>query len=156
MAETPTVASNELNAATGTRPAKRWYTVRDAAEYLGVSQPTIFRWMKDGLLSFYKVGGATRFTRDSLDAIVEKTTGLKEAEAATGRCAACGHSVLVEGRIQGMGRLYFRPDHPRFWSLEESLVRTRARVCVACGTIQWVADAEKLRRLQPDSDNGDD
>ena len=152
MAETPTITSDDVNASTGEGATKRWYTVRDAAQYLGVSQPTIFRWMKDGLLSFYKVGGATRFTRDSLDAVVEKTTGLKEAEAAAGRCPACGHSVLVEGRMQGMGRLYFRPDHARFWSLEESLVRTRARVCAACGTVQWIADAEKLRRLQPDSD----
>jgi len=128
---------------------KRWYSVRDAAGYLGVSEPTIFRWMKDGLLSFYKVGGSTRFAREGLDAVVEKTTGSKEAEAARGRCAACGHSMLVEGRLQGMGKLYFKPDHTRFWTLEESLVSTRARVCPACGCVQLHADAEKLRRLQP-------
>src|SRR5689334_18797737 len=93
-----------------------WFSVRDAAEYLGVSQPTIFRWMKDGLLSFYKVGGATRFSREGLDAVVEKTTGRKEAEAASGRCASCGHTMLVPGRLQGTGRLYFRPEKTKFWS----------------------------------------
>ena len=134
---------------------KRWYTVRDAAGYLGVSEPTIFRWMKESLLSFYKIGGSTRFTREGLDAVVEKTTGRKEAEASAGRCAACGHNVLLEGRLQGAGKLYFKPQKTRFWVFEESLVPTRARVCAACGYIQLHADAEKLGRLQPQGDDKD-
>ena len=129
---------------------KRWYSVKEAADYLGVSQPTIFRWMKDGLLSFYKVGASTRFTREGLDAVVEKTTGLKEAEAAQGRCAACGHAVLVDGRMQGTGRLYFRPDRTRFWVLSEGLVGVRAKVCAACGFIQLHADTGKLDKLIPE------
>lgn len=129
---------------------ERWYTVRDAAHYLGVSQPTIFRWMKEGLLSFYKVGGATRFSREGLDAVIEKTTGRAEAEAAAGRCAVCGHGVLVDGRMQGTGRLYFRPDKTRFWVFAESLVGIRAKVCAACGYIQMHADTSKLNKLMPE------
>ncbi len=128
-----------------------WHTVQEAAKYLGVSQPTIFRWMKQGILSFYKVGGATRFTREGLDAVVEKTTGRKEAEAAAGRCAACGHSILVDGRIQGTGRLYFRPERTKFWVFEEALVPTTAFVCTACGHIQLRADTTKLNRLTQQS-----
>lgn len=127
----------------------QWFSVRDAADYLSVSQPTIFRWMKEGTLSFYKVGGSTRFSQEGLDAVVEKTTGLKEAELIASRCAACGHSVLVEGRIRGAGRLYFRPDRPTFWTLSEAMVPTKTRVCMACGYIQWHADTEKLRKLKP-------
>ena len=127
----------------------QWYTVRDAADYLGVSQPTIFRWMKDGLLSFYKVGGSTRFSREGLDAVIEKTTGRKEAEAASGRCASCGHGLLVPGQLQGTGRLYFKPEKTRFWSFEESLVSTRAKVCAACGYVQLYAETGKLNRLLP-------
>ena len=127
-----------------------WFTIPQAAEYLGVSQPTIYRWMKDGMLSFYKVGGSTRFSQGGLDAVIEKTTGCKEAEAAAGRCASCGHSVLIEGRIQGMGRLYFRPATTKFWVWEESLVPTTAKVCTACGYIQMHADTGKLNRLRPD------
>ena len=126
---------------------KRWYSVQEAAEYLGVSQPTIFRWMKDGSLSFYKVGGSTRFSREGLDAVVEKTTGSKEAEAAAGRCAACGHSLLVEGRLQGAGRLYFHPDKTKFWVFSDSMVGLRARVCTACGFVQLHADVGKLAKL---------
>ena len=125
------------------------YTIPEAAAYLGVSEPTIYRWMKDGILSFYKIGNATRFSKESLDALIEKQTGRKEAEAAQGRCAACGHSVLVDGRMQGTGRLYFRPDRTRFWTFQEALVPVRARVCAACGYIQLTADTEKLSRLRP-------
>lgn len=128
---------------------RRWYTIPEAAEYLEVSVPTIFRWMREGLLSFYKIGGATRFTKEGLDAVFEKTTGRKEAEQAAGRCTACGHTVLIEGRVQGTGRLYFRPLKTRFWVLREGLVPTLARVCPACGHLQMRADAEALKKLLP-------
>ncbi|MHC4646440.1 MAG: helix-turn-helix domain-containing protein [Planctomycetota bacterium] len=108
--------------------SKQWYSIRQAAEYLGVSQPTIFRWMKDGLLSYFKVGGATRFSQEGLDAVVEKTTGRKEAEIVASRCAACGHSILVDGQLRGAGKLYFRPTKSSFWILAEAMVPTRARV----------------------------
>lgn len=130
--------------------AKDWFTVEEAADYLGVSVPTVFRWMKGGTLSFFKMGGATRFSREGLDAVVEKTTGSKEAEAAAGKCASCGHGVLVAGRLQGTGRLYFKPEKTRFWVWDESLVETQAKVCAACGFIQIHADTRKLGRLRPE------
>ncbi|HPD16543.1 MAG TPA: helix-turn-helix domain-containing protein [Planctomycetota bacterium] len=143
--------SRPVDGAVSAGAAKRWYTVPEAAEYLGISVPTIFRWMREGRLSFVKIGGATRFTREGLEALIEKTTGSAEAEAAAGRCAACGHSVLVEGNVQGTGRLYFHPEKTRFWVFAESLVPIRARVCTACGHIQLQADTAKLNRLVPKS-----
>jgi excisionase family DNA binding protein len=128
---------------------EEWFSIREAAEYLGVSQPTIFRWMKDGALSFYKVGGSTRFSKEGLDAAVEKTVGRKEAESAAARCASCGHGVLVPGRMQSTGLLYFKPDKTKFWTFEESLVSTRAHMCAACGYVQLHADTAKLGRLTP-------
>jgi len=126
---------------------KNWFTVREAADYLGVSQPTIFRWMKDGLISFYKIGGSTRFSKEGLDALVEKNTGQKEAEAVQGKCAACGHHILVDGRLQTTGLVYFRPVDSRFWSLREPMVPTRAKVCASCGYIQIHADTTKLGKV---------
>lgn len=128
-------------------PKHDWYSISEAADYLGVSEPTIYRWMRDGLLSFYKVGGSTRFSQQGLDAVIEKSTGRKEAEAAAGRCAACGHGTLIEGRLQGAGRLYFKPVRTKFWVFAESLVPTKARVCAACGYVQVHADTAKLSRL---------
>ena len=135
---------------------RRWYSVLEAAAYLGVSRPTIFRWMKEGILSFYKVGGSTRFTKEGLDAVIEKTTGQKEAEAVAGRCIACGHDTLVEGKLQGTGLLYFRPRKTRFWVFRESMVPTRARVCAACGYIQLHADTETLSGLLPERGDGEE
>lgn len=146
----------ETQASEVTGTEKRWFSIKEAAEHLGISQPTVFRWMKDGTLSFYKVGGSTRFTQESLDAIVEKQTGRKEAEAAQGRCAACGHHLLVPGRIQGSGRLYFKPEKTRFWTFSEALVPTAAKVCPACGYIQLHADTAKLESLMPDEEADDE
>lgn len=126
---------------------KEWLSVQEAADYLAVSQPTVFRWMKQGVLSFYKVGASTRFSREGLDAVIEKRTGRKEAEAAFSRCAACGHGVLAEGSLQGLGRIYFRPSKVRFWAMAEALVPTLCRVCTACGYVQLHADTGKLKRL---------
>jgi excisionase family DNA binding protein len=132
---------------------KNWYTVAEAADYLQVSQPTIFRWMKDATLSFYKVGGKTRFSREGLYAVIEKTTGRKEAQAAQGRCASCGHTSLLAGRLQGAGKLYFKPDKTKFWVSDHSLVPTSARVCPACGYLQVHVETGKLGRLRPEEEN---
>ena len=136
-------------------PALKWYSVNDAAAYLAVSRPTIFRWMKDGLLSYYKVGGSTRFSQEGLDALIEKNTGQKEAEAASGSCASCGHGVLIEGRLQSTGMVYFKPDRARFWVLSDSLVETQAKVCTACGHVQIHADTQKLRKLSPNDEEAE-
>ncbi|MEK7269326.1 MAG: helix-turn-helix domain-containing protein [Planctomycetota bacterium] len=124
------------------------YTVPEAAEYLGVSVPTIFRWMRDRTLSFYKIGGATRFDQSGLNAVFEKTTGEKEARASSGRCASCGHNVLVEGRVQSTGRMYFRPAKTKFWTFLEPLIQTEAKMCPACGFLHLYADTEKLSKLK--------
>ncbi len=129
---------------------KDWLSVAEAATYLGVSQPTVFRWMKQGKLTFFKVGGGTRFERRNLDAFVSKQTGSVEAQAVSACCAACGHHELLEGRLQGTGRLYFKPDKTKFWVFSDSMVGLRAHVCTACGFIQLHADVDKLDRLKPE------
>ena len=130
---------------------KRWHSIPEAAEYLEVSEPTLFRWMRAGQISFHKVGGSTRFTREALDAVVEKNTSVKEAEGARARCVACGHSVLVEGRLQGAGKLYFKPEKTKFFVFAESLVEMKARACAACGYVQLHTDTTKLKRLKPEA-----
>ncbi|MEN8128469.1 MAG: helix-turn-helix domain-containing protein [Planctomycetota bacterium] len=128
---------------------EKWYTTKEAAEYLGVSQPTIFRWMKEGVLSFYKIGGATRFSQEGLDSIIEKSTGGKEAERSAGRCVACGHNILIEGRVQATGKLYFKPSKSSFWVLHEAMVPTGAKACPACGYVHFYIETQKLKDLKP-------
>ena len=128
---------------------QKWYTIKEAADYLGISQPTIFRWMKEGVLSFYKIGGSTRFSQEGLDAVIEKSTGEKEATQAAGSCVVCGHNILVDGRVQATGKLYFKPAKSSFWVLHEAMIPTHARACPACGHIQFYVEPQKLRDLKP-------
>ena len=126
---------------------KSWFTVQEAGEYLGVSEPTIYRWMKEAKLSFYKVGDATRFKRENLDMVYEKHTSEREAEYYGSRCVACGHSRLVQGKVQSTGNVYFRPAKTKFLTLMESNVGMKAQVCPRCGFVQLFTDTEKLDRL---------
>ena len=51
----------------------RWYTIDEAAEYLGMSRRYVQKRMADGTLPFHKFGTAVRFHKDDLDAHIAKT-----------------------------------------------------------------------------------
>jgi excisionase family DNA binding protein len=136
-----------------TGQAEQWLTIKEASRYLKVSQQTIFRWMRSGKLSFFKIGNATRFRRSNLDMLAEKITGEAEGEHASAKCVSCGHSHLIDGVIRSTGRIYFQPSRTRFFLLMDSWTRVRARTCPVCGHIQLFADTEKLGRLLP-TENG--
>lgn len=134
-------------------PDNDWLTVKEAADYLKVSEQTIFRWMRTGKVSFFKFGSSTRFRRSNLDLVAEKVTGEAEGEQAASRCAACGNSKMVAGRVRSTGRMYFQPEKARFFVLSESFVAVRAKTCAACGYIQLFADTQKLGNLLQANDD---
>ncbi len=82
-----------------------------------------------------------------LQILIVKTHLRKKAKAAAGHYVSCGHGVLVPGKIQGTGRLYFKPDQSKFWTLTESLVPTEARVCPMCGYVHLFAKTTKLQHI---------
>jgi excisionase family DNA binding protein len=49
-----------------------WLTLAEAAEYLRVSKPTIYRFCSEGRLPFYELAGSgyRRFKRSDLDALL--------------------------------------------------------------------------------------
>jgi len=51
---------------------KKWYTISEAAKYLGVSPDTLRRWEKAGKISAPKrtAGGARRYSKELLDEIL--------------------------------------------------------------------------------------
>ena len=53
--------------------ADEWLTLDEAAKYLKVSKPSIYRFCAEGRLPFYKLAGtgARRFKRSDLDALLE-------------------------------------------------------------------------------------
>jgi len=132
--------------------AEGWMTVKQAAEYMGVSEPTIFRWMRDGSLSFFKMGGSTRFRRANLDMVARKVTSKEEGRQRAGRCSVCGHSFLLSGSVRSTGKIYFMPKKTKFLVFSESVVNIAAHACPACGHVQMFADTEKLAKLMRQQD----
>ena len=58
----------------------KWYSIRMAAEYLDVGEPTLYRWMREGKITYRKVGDSTRFWQEDLDAVMEVFHSDKEVE----------------------------------------------------------------------------
>ncbi len=135
-----------------TTGADGWMTIKQAAEYLGVSEPTIFRWMREGAVSFFKLGGSTRFKRENLDMVARKVTGKEEGEQRALHCSVCGHSFRLDGEVRSTGKIYFMPEKTKFFVFSDSMVEVGARACPACGHIDMFADTEKLAILMREQD----
>lgn len=125
-----------------------WFTIREAAAYLQVGEPTIYRWMRDSRITYRKVGDSTRFLQQDLDALIEVFPSTKSPPAATDLCPVCHHDVLVEGNLRSTGLVHFHPTHTRFWTLKDANVSARALMCARCGVISVRGDLAKLTALQ--------
>jgi excisionase family DNA binding protein len=128
----------------------QWYSIAEAAKYLDVGEPTLYRWMRDGKITYRKVGDSTRFWREDLDAVMQVYHAAKDVEKARAVCPVCRHDDLVEGRVRSTGLNYFAPQKTKFWTLKDSLIETRAKMCTRCGAVVWFGDLAKLARLRKD------
>ncbi len=128
----------------------RWYSIREAAEYLDVGEPTLYRWMRDGKITYRKVGDSTRFWQEDLDAVMQVFRSTKELDQVREVCPLCQHDELVEGKVRGTGFVYFVPKKTKFWTLKDSFVETNARMCKRCGYVAWFGDVAKLAKLSAD------
>jgi len=126
----------------------QWFSIKDAAEYLSVGEPTLYRWMREGRITFRKVGDSTRFLQSDLDAMVEVHPSEKEAAIVREFCPVCHHGELAEGRVQSTGLLYFRPLRTKFWTFVDANVATVSKMCTQCGAITFFGDLDKLHKLR--------
>lgn len=126
----------------------QWFTIKQAAEYLDVGEPTLYRWMRDNRITFRKVGDSTRFLQEDLDAMVRVHPSAKDLDRVTAVCPACNHTELAPGRMQSTGLLYFRPNTTKFWTFRTGDISTEARMCTRCGHISLVGDTAKLAALR--------
>jgi excisionase family DNA binding protein len=128
-----------------------WYTIKEAAEYLGVTEPTIYRWMRDNLITYRKIGDSTRFLQEDLDSHVQVFRSAKDSESAQEFCPVCHHTELIRGRVQSTGLNYFYPDKTKFWTFKTSHIETQACMCTRCGAITWFGDKTKLTDIKKTS-----
>ena len=132
-----------------TQPKKtHWYSIKEAAEYLDVGEPTLYRWMRDGKITYRKVGDSTRFWQQDLDSVMQVFHGAQDLDKVREVCSLCRHDELVEGKVRGAGLVYFAPKKTKFWTLGDSFVQTTAWMCTRCGAITWFGDTHKLAKLR--------
>ncbi len=127
---------------------KRWYSIREAAEYLDVGEPTLYRWMRDGKITYRKVGDSTRFWQEDLDSVMQVFHSDRDIDQARQVCPICRHTEVVQGKVRGAGLVYFVPKKTKFWTLKDSFVETEAWMCTRCGAISWYGNTAKLLSLR--------
>src|ERR1700741_2254273 len=113
----------------------RWYSVKEAAEYLDIGEPTLYRWMREGKITYRKVGDSTRFWQQDLDSMMEVFHSEREVENVKRTCQHCHGTELVEGVYRTTGLNYFQPKKTKFWTLKDSSIESQAFMCSHCGVI---------------------
>jgi excisionase family DNA binding protein len=51
--------------------AGEWMTTEDVEDFFQVSTSTVYRWVSDGKLPAYKVGGVRRYRREDVEALAQ-------------------------------------------------------------------------------------
>ncbi|HOX55918.1 MAG TPA: helix-turn-helix domain-containing protein [Candidatus Paceibacterota bacterium] len=134
---------------------KKWYSIREAADYLDVGEPTVYRWMREGKITYRKVGDSTRFWQEDLDSVMQVYHSEKDLDTTREVCPVCRHTELAEGKVRGAGLVYFVPKKTKFWTLKDSFVDTRAFMCTRCGAVSWFGDTAKLATLRAQAAQSD-
>ena len=57
--------------------------IRQAAEYLGISGDTLYRYASEGFVPAFKLGNRWRFKKSLLDAWMDEKSGVKAPEPVT-------------------------------------------------------------------------
>ncbi len=126
-----------------------WFTIREAAEYLQIGEPTLYRWMRDKKITFRKIGDSTRFLKEDLDSFVEVFHSEKDAGRVRESCPLCHHPEFIEGKARSTGLIYFQPKRTKFWTLKDSNIPVAARMCSSCGAVFLFGDTGKLKNISP-------
>lgn len=106
---------------------KHWLTLSEAAEELGVSRATLYRWQREGRLPLYELesGGGRRVKRNDLDALLRPVGEAGEATC-DGRAVAATlvrrfpKEKLVEVAL--VGRISFGPGQQMPPQLEHRII----------------------------------
>ncbi len=116
-------------------PAVKWLTISEACKYLEISEQTMFRWMRSGKITYYKVGKSTRFKEEDLDKVVERVASKSNFSDDPDSCQVCGHSELIQGNLSALGELVFKPKKSKFSVWKDSAIQVKAFCCPKCGNI---------------------
>ncbi len=130
--------------------AYKWFSIKEAANYLNIGEQTLYRWMRDGRITFRKVGDSTRFLQEDLDAMIDVHFSDKELKQTQQVCPICRGTELIEGSMQSTGTVHFRPKKTKFWIWREGNIPISARMCSRCGAVLSFGGLKKLEALRAD------
>ena len=133
--------------ATEKQHGPEWFSIKEAAQYLSIGEPTLYRWMRDGKITYRKVGDSTRFLSEDLDTFIQVFPSKREAEKVKQVCPVCHHDDMVTGKFRSTGLNYFRPKKSKFWTVRDSNIKSMAVMCQKCGAITHFGDSVKLEKL---------
>lgn len=51
---------------------RQLFSVKETAEYLSVNQFSLYRWLRQGVLPYIKIGGRVRIDRDDIENYIKK------------------------------------------------------------------------------------
>lgn len=125
----------------------QWYSIEEAAAYLDIAEPTLYRWMRENKITYRKVGDSTRFWREDLDAVMQIFHSERGIADVRKICAACHQGRMIEGVFRTTGLNYFQPVKTKFWTLKPSNIATKAYMCDRCGSISLFGDMARLAAL---------
>ena len=125
-----------------------WFTIKAAAEYLSIREPTLYGWMRDNKITVRKVGDSTRFLQEDLDSCIQVIPSKKDTKKLTKICSSCHSDQIVKGNLRSTGKNYFTPNKSKFWVLKDSNITTDAYMCSHCGAISLFGDTSKLESLK--------
>src|SRR4051794_15280605 len=108
---------------------ERWYSIQEAAAYLEVTEPTLYRWMREKKITYRKVGDSTRFWREDLDAVMQVYHSERSVEDIKASCPICHSNEVTEGIFSSTGLNYFQPKKTKFWTLKSGNISTSALMC---------------------------
>ena len=63
------------------------------------------------------------------------------------KCPSCGSTRLEAGTIQTAGRVNFRPENTKFFTLGTGDVPIEAKICMECGVMLLIGDLTKANKL---------
>ncbi|MDB6059318.1 MAG: hypothetical protein JWO95_3162 [Verrucomicrobiales bacterium] len=142
--------SDETSPAEAAKP--RWYSIQEASAFLEVTEPTLYRWMREKKITYRKIGDSTRFWREDLDAVMQVFNSERNVEESRNICPICHSNEIVEGTYSSTGLNYFQPKKTKFWTLKASNIASTACMCRRCGAITLFGDTKKLNQLLEKSD----
>ncbi len=68
-----------------TRAVREVMDIRDAAEYLGISADTLYKYASEGFIPAFKLGNRWRFKRSLMESWMEQQSGVATAKASPSR-----------------------------------------------------------------------